>query len=277
MLLRLPGERLTHHLSQPSSTTALRQLHRHSRATITPWSNIPLSLTYADPSFLRHQPGETRTYATTPLKRVPNGDRLPHLTASSEIHVISVASKEVTHRVALAIGHVRFSQPQTLSVVRKNALRKGDVLAVSRIAGIQAVKKTNDIIPLAHSGLPIEGISVMVQPVDSYLSTSTGADQGQTNDPTVEIPSKEDPGTATHQLADLHRRIGDHGGIRIAAQVETTAKTGVEMEALTGVMGAALTVVDMIKSVDKGVSIEEVKVIGKKGGRSGGWGVWADK
>ena len=156
-------------------------------------------------------------------------------------------------------------------------MKKGDVLAVSRVAGIQAVKKTSGIIPLAHSGLPVEGVVVIVQPVDSHSSASIGAAQEQINDTTVEDSSKEDPRAAIHQSADLHRPIGDHGGVRIAAQVETTAKTGVEMEALTGVMGAALTVVDMIKGVDKGVSIEEVKVIGKRGGRSGGWGVWADK
>ena len=275
MLLQQPDEILTHHQSQPSSATARRRLHRRA-ATISPWINIPLSQTYADPFFLLSGPGRVRTYATTTLKKVSNGHRLPHLTASSEVHVISVASKQVTHRVALAIGHVRFSQPQTLSMVKQNDLKKGDVLAVSRVAGLQAVKKTSDIIPLAHSGLPVEGIIVMVQPVNSLSSSRTAA-QEQTIDTNVEDSSGEDPGATIHQLANLHRPIGDHGGIRIAAQVETTAKTGVEMEALTGVMGAALTVVDMIKSVDKGVSIEEVKVIGKKGGRSGGWGVWADE
>lgn len=75
----------------------------------------------------------------------------------------------------------------------------------------------------------------------------------------------------------LTRRIGGYGGVRILVSVETTAKTGVEMEALAGVVGAALTVVDMCKGVDRGCVIEGVRVVGKKGGRSGGWGVWGEK
>lgn len=70
--------------------------------------------------------------------------------------------------------------------------------------------------------------------------------------------------------------IGDYGGVRITVWVETTAKTGVEMEALAGVMGAALTVVDMCKGVDKGCEISGVRVVGKRGGRSGDWGVWTE-
>lgn len=74
---------------------------------------------------------------------------------------------------------------------------------------------------------------------------------------------------------ELTHPISPHGGVRISVSVETTAKTGVEMEALTGVMGAALTVVDMCKGVDRGCVIEGVRVVGKRGGRSEGWGVWA--
>lgn len=79
-----------------------------------------------------------------------------------------------------------------------------------------------------------------------------------------------------NETPQLCKPIGPYGGVHISLQVETTAKTGVEMEALTGVMGAALTVVDMCKSVDKGCVIDDVKVVGKKGGRSGGIGIWRE-
>ena len=177
--------------------------------------------------------------------------------------------------MALAVGHVRFSKPETLPTIMQNALKKGDILAVSRIAGIQAVKKTSELIPLAHSGVPVEGVVVKVQPVAGSGSTFP-KDAVEAKTVATENSKSEDVNAAINRLAALDSPIGDHGGIRIAAQVETTAKTGVEMEALTGVMGAALTIVDMVKSVDKGVSIEEVRVIGKKGGRSGGWGIWAN-
>ena len=204
-----------------------------------------------------------------------NSGRLPHLSQSSEVHVISVATKKITHRVALAIGHIRFSKPETLISIRQNALKKGDVLAVARVAGIQAVKKTSELIPLAHSGVPVEGVVVKVQAVAGFASTFP-KDAVEAKTVVTEYSESEDIDAAIHQSAALDSPISDHGGIRIATQVETTAKTGVEMEALAGVMGAALTIVDMVKSVDKGVSIEEVRVIGKKGGRSGGCGVWAD-
>ena len=83
-------------------------------------------------------------------------------------------------------------------------------------------------------------------------------------------------GQSVEEASRLSEPIGLYGGVRISVQVETTAKTGVEMEALTGVVGAALTVVDMCKGVDKGCVVDEVKVVGKKGGRSGGLGVWGE-
>ena len=173
---------------------------------------------------------------------------LPHLTSTSEIHLISTSHKAVTHRLALATGHVAFSNPTPLQLVRSHSLKKGDVLAVARVAGIQAIKNTSLIIPLAHTGVPVEGCIVKVTPVDGSGTTS--------------------------ELKDKDEVIGVHGGVRIDVEVETTAKTGIEMEALNGVVGAALTVVDMCKGVDKKCEISGVKVVGKKGGRSGGWGVF---
>ena len=82
---------------------------------------------------------------------------------------------------------------------------------------------------------------------------------------------------STEEALQLFGPLRKHGGVRISVQVETTAKTGVEMEALTGVMGAALTIVDMCKSVDKKCIIGGIQVAGKKGGRSGGLGIWRGK
>ena len=128
---------------------------------------------------------------------------------------------------------------------------------MARVAGIQAVKNTSNIIPLAHAGVPVEGCIVKVEPING-----SGDNGGE---------------TSQSSQATLPDRIGDYGGVNISVSVESTAKTGVEMEALAGVMGAALTVVDMCKGVDKGCVIGGVKVLGKKGGRSGGWGVWRDE
>ena len=142
------------------------------------------------------------------------------------------------------------------------------MLAVARIAAIQAVKKTGDLIPLAHNGVPVEGCIIRVEPVDAspdvfaYHETSA-------------LSLSEEP--RVDETLQLAEPIGRYGGVRISVQVETTAKTGVEMEALTGVVGAALTVVDMCKGVDKGCVIDGVRVAGKKGGRSGGLGIWREK
>lgn len=138
-------------------------------------------------------------------------------------------------------------------------LRKGDVLAVARVAGVMAAKRTAEIVPLAHSGLGIEGVWVGVEAMggegEEAKKGHRRSGQGGTNE-------GEDGGK---------QGIGNFGGVRITTTVECTGKTGVEMEALTGVMGAALTVVDMCKAVDKGLRIEGVRVVRKEGGRSGAW------
>ena len=210
---------------------------------------------------------------STKYPEPPNS--LPHLTQSSEIHIISVSQKAVTHRVALAIGHVTFSNPRIFQLIQQNLLKKGDVLAVARVAGIRAIKIASDIIPLAHSGLNIDGAIVKIEAVPGVSETSTPS--SSQNDHNFKIENRNGVDDKLVEAMQLDLPIGVNGGIRIAAQVETTAKTGVEMEALSGVMGAALTIVDMVKSVDRGVSIEGVKVVGKRGGRSGGWGVWVDE
>ncbi len=136
------------------------------------------------------------------------------------------------------------------------------------MAAIQAVKKTSDVIPLAHAGVPVEGCVVRVEPVEGSL------DDDFKDEWSYLSRSREE---RIEEAISLSRPVGKHGGVRISVQVETTAKTGVEMEALTGVMGGALTVVDMCKGVDKGCVIGGVRVALKTGGRSGGSGAWGQR
>ena len=140
------------------------------------------------------------------------------------------------------------------------------MLAVARIAAVQAVKKTSDLIPLAHGGVPVEGCLVRVE-----LVRPSNFDTQPTN-PTSSLEEQR-----IEETLKLSEPIGIYGGVRISVQVETTAKTGVEMEALTGVVGAALTILDMCKGVDKGCVIDDVRVVGKKGGRSDELGIWREE
>lgn len=145
---------------------------------------------------------------------------------------------------------------------------------MARVAGLMAMKRTAEVVPLAHTGVAIMGGRVWCEAVDGVCMQGNGEASIQREGKSGGTAVGEDD--ALVQAMRLTERIGEFGGVRIGVLVETEGKTGVEMEALTGVMGAGLTVVDMVKSVDKGCEIQGVKVVGKKGGRSGGWGVWAD-
>ncbi len=131
--------------------------------------------------------------------------------------MVDVGAKAVSRREAAATGFIRL-QPATLDLIRRDAVAKGNVLAVARIAGIQGAKQTSALIPLCHQ-LPLSGVTVDFTPQDD--------------------------------------------GIGIAATARTTAQTGVEMEALTAVSIAALTLYDMLKAVDKTMVIESVRLITK--------------
>ncbi|PCJ47196.1 MAG: cyclic pyranopterin monophosphate synthase MoaC [Moraxellaceae bacterium] len=152
---------------------------------------------------------------------------LTHLNSSGEAHMVDVTQKEVTQRIAIAEAFIRMA-PQTLALIVDGKHAKGDVLAVARIAGIQAAKKTSDIIPLCH---PLMLTSVKVELIP---------DQQQ-------------------------------GGVRAIATCKLAGKTGVEMEALTAASAAVLTIYDMCKAVEKGMVIEGIKLLEKKGGKSGDW------
>jgi cyclic pyranopterin phosphate synthase len=152
-------------------------------------------------------------------------DELSHVDGAGNARMVEVGDKPVTRREAVAEGFVRMS-PQALAAVTARTAKKGDVLGVAQLAGIQAAKRTGDLIPLCHP-LPLDGVEVHLVPVDD--------------------------------------------GVRIEASVRCTGRTGVEMEALTAVSIAALTVVDMLKAVDRGQRIEGVRLLAKSGGRSGAW------
>ena len=150
---------------------------------------------------------------------------LSHFDDQGQAHMVDVSGKAVTDRMAVAVGAVRMTA-ETLALITEGRAKKGDVLAVARLAGIMAAKKTADLIPLCHP-LPITKVALEL--------------------------------TADASLP----------GVRIEATVKTSGQTGVEMEALTAVSVAALTVYDMVKAVEKSMVIEGVRVILKDGGKSG--------
>ncbi|KAL8338338.1 hypothetical protein RB598_006956 [Gaeumannomyces tritici] len=163
--------------------------------------------------------------------------KLTHISASGAAHMVSISSKAATSRVATAACTVVFSSPTAVRLMRQNRMGKGDVLAVARVAGIMAAKRTPDLIPLCHP------VAV------SHVAVELDADSGQEEEEEEE---------------DCRR-------VEVRATVECDGKTGVEMEALTAAAAAALTVYDMCKAVDKGMRVEGLRVVLKDGGRSGRW------
>ena len=150
-----------------------------------------------------------------------------HVDDSGAARMVDVSGKDVTVRTAAARGRVEVS-PEVVQLLRGEGVPKGDALAVARIAGIQAAKRTPDLVPLCHP-LAIDAVTVDVTVSDASVD--------------------------------------------IRAEVRSTGRTGVEMEALTAVAVASLTVVDMVKAVDRHATITGIEVIAKSGGRSGTWSV----
>ncbi|KAL9600665.1 MAG: hypothetical protein Q9179_003128 [Wetmoreana sp. 5 TL-2023] len=198
---------------------------------------------------------------TDDLNRTSN---LPHLNATSEVHQISVGHKAPTKRTAMAVGFVSFSNAEPLRLIKEHLLEKGDVLAVARVAGIMAVKNTSNLIPLAHNNVAVEGCSVAL----NLVGSSDEQDGHQ------QVQEKADDGETGEERSGANQ--AGYGGVRIEVSCESTGKTGVEMEAMSGVVGAALTVVDMCKGVDKRVAIRSVRAVGKQGGQSGSWGIYSE-
>ena len=150
---------------------------------------------------------------------------LTHVNAAGAAQMVDVTGKAVTSRVAVATGVMR-TTPEVVSLLESNGLKKGDALAVARVAGIMGAKRTPDLVPLCHP-LPVTGVTV-----DFSLDASS---------------------------------------IGITATVRTSGQTGVEMEALTAVTVAGLTLHDMIKAVDPAAVLSEVRLERKEGGKTGLW------
>ncbi|HZU17047.1 MAG TPA: cyclic pyranopterin monophosphate synthase MoaC [Candidatus Dormibacteraeota bacterium] len=150
---------------------------------------------------------------------------LTHLDERGAARMVDVGGKPETQREARAECFVRLA-PATVRALREATLAKGDALAVARIAGIMAAKRTPDLIPLCHP-LPITGVEV-----------------------------------------DLE--LGEEG-VRIVAAARVAGRTGVEMEALTAAAVAGLALIDMVKGIERGVTMERLRLLEKRGGRSGHW------
>jgi cyclic pyranopterin phosphate synthase len=152
---------------------------------------------------------------------------LTHFDAGGRAHMVDVAGKAETHRVAVASGRVSML-PATLRRILEGGAAKGDVLGVARVAAIQGAKRTSELIPLCHP-LPLTRVAVEFV-VDEIASA-----------------------------------------VECRATAETFGRTGVEMEALTAVSVALLTIYDMCKAVDRGMRLEAIRLLEKKGGKSGHW------
>ncbi len=157
---------------------------------------------------------------------------LSHLDDEGKARMVDVGAKPDTERVAVARGRV-VMRPETLALILAGAAKKGDVLAVAQIAGIQAAKRAHELIPLCHP-LLLTHVEVLLTPREAATP-------------------------------------GEEAAVEIEAAVRSTGKTGVEMEALTAVSVAALTVYDMCKAAERGMYIADVRLVFKSGGKSGDW------
>ena len=154
---------------------------------------------------------------------------LTHFDAHGQAHMVDVAAKQATHRIAVAQGRINML-PATLALIASGTAKKGDVLGIARIAGIQGAKRTSDLIPLCHP------IALTRVAMEFEILPAEGANAAQ---------------------------------VRCSATAETVGPTGVEMEALTAVCVACLIIYDMLKAADRAMRIESVLLVEKTGGESG--------
>lgn len=151
--------------------------------------------------------------------------KLTHIDREGKARMVDISKKRISQRQALASCLIKL-QPETIKLIRENKIKKGEVLNTARIAGINAAKRTFELIPLAHP-IPLDQIEIELELLNA--------------------------------------------GVKIFCQVKTKAKTGAEMEALMGAGVCALTIYDMVKAVDRGAEITDLRLEYKAGGKSGRW------
>ena len=156
--------------------------------------------------------------------------KFSHLNKAGEANMVDVSGKQETVREAVAEAMVLVNE-ETFLAIKNQQVAKGDLMAVARVAGIQAAKKCSELIPLCHP-LPLNKVNIDIE---------------------------------------LHDKQEDKWGVKIVATCRTEGKTGVEMEALTAASVSALTIYDMCKALDKGIVIQDVRLLKKSGGKSGDW------
>ena len=152
-------------------------------------------------------------------------NKLSHIDEEGKARMVDVGNKPNQKRTARAEGFIRLA-PETLKMIRDNEIRKGDVLTVAKMAGIQAAKKTSELIPLCHP-LQLTKVNVNTEIVDD--------------------------------------------GVKVIGEAHCLGQTGVEMEALTAVHIALLTIYDMCKAIDRGMTMNQIRLVEKTGGKSGTW------
>ncbi len=184
------------------------------------------------PAFFSHETHHP-SMSSKPTIASASPSCLSHFDALGQAHMVDVSGKAPTARSAKAQGLIAM-RPPTLALIRNGQAGKGDVLGVARIAGIQAAKRTSDLIPLCHP-LALSKVSLAFELLDSF-------------------------GDAGQQAA-----------VKCVAEVLTTGPTGVEMEALTAVQIALLTIYDMCKAVDRAMVMGDIRLLEKRGGQSGIW------
>lgn len=152
---------------------------------------------------------------------------LTHVGSDGEARMVDVSRKDATARLARASGAIRMDRT-AFDAIRHNQVAKGDVLSVARVAGIQAAKRTWELVPLCHQ-VPLSSVELVIS------------------------------------------ALADGSGYQVEATAKTTAQTGVEMEAITAVSVALITIYDMAKALDRGMRIGDIRLEEKSGGRSGHW------
>ncbi|KAI1375026.1 molybdenum cofactor biosynthesis prote [Hypoxylon crocopeplum] len=242
---------LEHMKNRPMILIDSRQFTPVSRSQVSAWNSArnSLAMSTAPKGFVSWLPNMPNVFAHGKRMRcfshsIPrldakaNAARLTHVSESGSAHMVSISDKTPSKRLAKATCSVHFTNETACKLIKENQIKKGDVLGVARVAGIMAAKRTSDLIPLCH---PIAITKVTVDLV-------------------------------------VHENEAEHSRVDIEATVACDGKTGVEMEALTAASTAALTVYDMCKAVDKDMSIQDLRVVLKEGGKSGRWvdGVQAD-